>query len=62
MKLHRVPETVTWHGALWAGRILSAIIIVVVVADGVIQLGARRLRGGPGGRDGMNRKAYTKAN
>jgi len=38
MKLHRVPETTTLHGALWAGRIMSAFVVSALVADGTIQL------------------------
>ena len=38
MKLHRVPEPTTLHGALWAGRIMSAIVVIALVADGTIQL------------------------
>ena len=38
MKLHRVPETTTLHGALWAGRVMSAFVTVALVADGTIQL------------------------
>src|ERR1700728_1705307 len=38
MKLHRVPETTTLHGALWAGRILSALVVIALVTDGTIQL------------------------
>src|ERR1700690_347174 len=38
MKLHRMPETTTLHGALWAGRILSALVVIALVADGTIQL------------------------
>jgi hypothetical protein len=37
-KLHRVPETATLHGALWAGRITSAFVVIALVADGTIQL------------------------
>jgi DoxX-like family len=38
MKLHRVPETRTLHGALWSGRIMSAFVVIALVADGTIQL------------------------
>lgn len=38
MKLHQMPKTVTLHGALWAGRIMSAVVVVALVADGAIQL------------------------
>jgi DoxX-like family len=38
MKLHRVPETTTLHGALWAGRVMSALVVIALVTDGTIQL------------------------
>src|ERR1700756_2073985 len=38
MNLHQVPETMTWHRALWAGRIVSALVVIALVADGSIQL------------------------
>src|ERR1700734_2351885 len=38
MKLHRVPETTALHGSLWAGRIMSAFVVIALVADGIIQL------------------------
>jgi hypothetical protein len=38
MKLHRVAETTTLHGALWAGRTMSALVVIALVADGAIQL------------------------
>ena len=38
MNLHHVPEAMTLHRALWAGRIMSAIVVIVLVADGTIQL------------------------
>src|SRR5208282_4410683 len=38
MNLHQVPETMTLHRALWAGRIMSAIVVIALVADGTIQL------------------------
>ncbi len=38
MKLHRVPETTTLHGAVWAGWIMSAFVVIALVADGAIQL------------------------
>jgi hypothetical protein len=34
----QAPETMPVHRALWAGRILSAFVIVALVADGSIQL------------------------
>ncbi|MDX8482289.1 DoxX family protein [Mesorhizobium sp. VK24D] len=38
MNLHQAPETMTLHRALWAGRIMSAAVVVALVADGTIQL------------------------
>ena len=38
MNLHQMPKTVTMHGALWFGRIMSAVVVVALVADGAIQL------------------------
>ena len=38
MSLQQLPETLTLHRALWAGRIMSALVIVALVADGTIQL------------------------
>jgi hypothetical protein len=38
MILHQAPETMTVHRALWAGRILSALVVVVLVTDGAIQV------------------------
>ena len=38
MKQHRVPEITALHGALWAGRIMSAFVVIALVADGTIQL------------------------
>ena len=38
MNLHHVPETMTLHHSLWAGRIMSAIVVIVLVADATIQL------------------------
>ena len=36
--LHQVPETMTLYRALWAGRIMSAIVVIALVADGAVQL------------------------
>ena len=33
-----MSETMNLHRALWAGRIMSAFVIIVLVADGTIQL------------------------
>ena len=38
MNLHHVPEAMTLHRSLWVGRILSAIVVIALVADGTIQL------------------------
>ena len=38
MNLHQVPEAMTLHSALWAGRIMSAFVVIALVADGTIQL------------------------
>ena len=38
MNLHQVPETMNVHRALWAGRIMSAFVVIALVADGTIQL------------------------
>ena len=38
MSLHQVPETMSLHRVPWAGRIMSAFVVVALVADGTIQL------------------------
>ena len=38
MNQRHVPEAMTLHHGLWAGRIMSAFVIIVLVADGTIQL------------------------
>src|ERR1700758_5060193 len=38
MILHQVHETMTLHRALWSGRIMSAFVVIALVADGTIQL------------------------
>ena len=38
MNLHLAPEAVTLDRSLWAGRIISAIVVVALAADGAIQL------------------------
>jgi hypothetical protein len=38
MNLHQMPETMTVHRALWAGRVMSAAVVVLLVVDGTIQL------------------------
>ena len=38
MNLHQAPETMTLRRVLWASRIMSAAVVVALVADGTIQL------------------------
>jgi hypothetical protein len=38
MTLHQVPEIMTLHRARWAGRMMSAFVVIALVADGTIQL------------------------
>ena len=38
MNLHQAPEALTLHRALLAGRIMSAIVVVALTADGAVQL------------------------
>jgi len=38
MNLHRAPETMSLNPALWAGRIMSAVVVVALAADGTIQV------------------------
>ena len=38
MNLHRAPEAMTFNRALWAGRIMSTVVIVALAADGTIQV------------------------
>ncbi len=38
MSLHQVPETMSLHRVPWAGRIMSAFVVVALVADGTMQL------------------------
>jgi hypothetical protein len=38
MKLHQVPEAMNLHRGLWAGRIMSALAVIALVADGGVQL------------------------
>src|SRR5438067_6026220 len=38
MNLQQVPEAMTWHRALWAGRLMSAFVVIALVADGAVQL------------------------
>jgi hypothetical protein len=38
MNLHLAPEAMTLHRSLWAGRIMSAFVVIALLADGAIQL------------------------
>ena len=38
MSPHQAPETLSLHRALWAGRILSGLVVIALVVDGTIQL------------------------
>jgi hypothetical protein len=38
MNLHQAPEAMNLHRALWAGRIMSAAVVVALAVDGAIQL------------------------
>jgi hypothetical protein len=38
LNLHRIPEAMTLNRAQWAGRIMSAIVVTALIADGTIQL------------------------
>ena len=38
MNLHQMPEAMTLQRSLWAGRIMSAFVVIALVADGTIQL------------------------
>ena len=38
MNLNQQPEPVTWHRTLWAGRIMSALVVIALLADGAVQL------------------------
>ncbi|SCB46118.1 DoxX-like family protein [Rhizobium multihospitium] len=38
VNLNQVPGIMTSHRALWVGRMMSAIVVIALVADGVIQL------------------------
>ena len=38
VNLHQAPETVTLLPALWAGWLISAFVVIALVADGTIQL------------------------
>jgi hypothetical protein len=38
MNLHQAPEAMSVHWAPWAGRIMSASVVIALMADGAIQL------------------------
>jgi hypothetical protein len=38
MNLHHVPEAMTLHRGPWAGRVMSATVVIALAADGTIQL------------------------
>jgi hypothetical protein len=38
MNLHQAPEALTLNRALWAGRIMSAFVVIALLADGSVQL------------------------
>ena len=38
LNLHRLPGSMTLHRALWAGRIMSAFVVIALLGDGTIQL------------------------
>jgi hypothetical protein len=38
ISLHQMPEMMSSHRAIWAGRVMSAFVVIALVADGTIQL------------------------
>ena len=38
LNINHVPKTITLHRSLWAGRVMSSIVVITLVADGAIQL------------------------
>ena len=38
MGLHHPPETATLYRAQWAGRLMSAVVVAALAADGAVQL------------------------
>ena len=38
INLRQAPKGMTFNRSLWAGRIMSAVVVVVLAADGTIQL------------------------
>jgi len=43
LNLHQAPEAMPLHRALWAGRTMSAVVVVALLADGATQLFAPAL-------------------
>ena len=37
-KLHQLPDPMGLQRSLWAGRIMSAMVVIALVADGTVQL------------------------
>jgi hypothetical protein len=40
MNLHQTPEAISLDRARWAGRAMSALVVIALAADGAIQLSA----------------------
>jgi hypothetical protein len=38
LNLHQLPETISLHRTVWAGRFMSALVVIALVADGTVQL------------------------
>jgi DoxX-like family len=38
MNLHQTPQSMTLPRAQWAGRIMSALVVIALAADGAVQL------------------------
>jgi hypothetical protein len=38
MNLRQAPEAMNLHRALWAGRTMSAVVVIALAADGAVQL------------------------
>jgi DoxX-like family len=38
LNLHQAPEGMTLHRALWAGRVMSMVVVAALAADGTLQL------------------------
>ena len=59
MNLDRVSETSTSQRALWAGRIMSAFVVIALVADGAIQLFAPAQLASMSQETGLDRKSVV---